>query len=118
MNNKLPTFSSVLGQDAAISWLTRAYQSDRLPHGLIFAGPPGVGKATTARALAALYLCHHPKDTTPCGQCDSCRLLAANNHPDLAIIYRQLRRIEKKDTAAKDLSIEVIRQYLLATASL
>jgi DNA polymerase III delta' subunit len=114
----LPLFQSIQGQHPAITWLTRAYQSDRLPHGLIFAGPPGVGKATTARALAALYLCHHPKDTTPCGQCDSCRLLAANNHPDFAVIYRQLRRIEKKDAAAKDLSIDVIRQYLLAPASL
>ncbi len=114
----VPTFSFILGQDAAISWLTRAYQSDRLPHGLVFAGPPGVGKATTARALAALYLCPNPTGVTPCGKCESCRLMAADNHPDFANVYRQLRRIEKKDAAAKDLSIDVIRQYLVAPANL
>lgn len=117
-NATLPTFADILGQDAAISWLTRSYQSDRLPHGLVFAGPAGVGKGMTARALAALYLCPRASGATPCGDCDSCRLMAADNHPDFASVYRQLRRIEKKDAAARDLSIDVIRQYLLAPASL
>jgi DNA polymerase-3 subunit delta' len=116
----LPLFKNIQGQQDAIHWLTRAYQSDRLSHGLIFAGPKGIGKATTATALAALFLCHHPdtKTATPCGQCDSCRLLAAGNHPDFAIVYRQLRRLEKKDAVAKDLSVDVIRQYLVAPANL
>jgi DNA polymerase III delta' subunit len=117
-NAKLPIFSDILGQDAAISWLTRSYESDRLPHGLVFAGPAGVGKGMTARALAALYLCPRASGVTPCGACDSCRLMAADNHPDFTRVYRQLRRIEKKDAAARDLSIDVIRQYLLAPASL
>ena len=113
-----PVFDSILGQSDAIAWLSSAYRSDRLPHGLIFAGPPGVGKALTARALATLYLCPSAKGVTPCGKCDSCRLVQADNHPDFSRIYRQLRRIEKKDAAARDLSIDVIRQYLLAPASL
>lgn len=114
----LPTFDSILGQSDAIAWITSAYQSDRLPHGLIFAGPPGVGKALTARALATLFLCPNAKGVTPCGKCDSCRLMEAENHPDFARVYRQLRRLEKKDAAARDLSIDVIRQYLLAPAGL
>jgi DNA polymerase-3 subunit delta' len=116
----LPTFDTILDQDKAIAWLRRAYTADRLPHGLIFAGPPGVGKGTTARALAALYLCARPNDTTPCGQCESCRLMSAEppTHPDFATVYRQLRRLEKKDAVAKDLAIDVVRQYLVAPANL
>jgi DNA polymerase III delta prime subunit len=44
--------------------------------------------------------------------------MEAENHPDFARVYRQLRRLEKKDAAARDLSIDVIRQYLLAPAGL
>jgi DNA polymerase-3 subunit delta' len=68
--------------------------------------------------LAALFLCHAPQDAEPCGRCDACRLIEAGTHPDLASVYRQLRRIEKKDAVAKDLSVDVIRQYLLGPASL
>jgi len=116
----VPLFQSILGQADAIDWLTRAYQSDRLPHGLVFAGPAGVGKGSTALALGALYLCHAPnaKTATPCGKCDSCRLLGAGNHPDFARVYRQLRRLEKKDAVARDLAVEVIRQFLVGPANL
>jgi DNA polymerase-3 subunit delta' len=116
----LPTFDSILDQEKPLAWIRRALAADRLPHGLIFAGPPGVGKGTTARALATLYLCHKPHDTTPCGQCESCRLMSAQppTHPDFATVYRQLRRLEKKDAVAKDLSIDVVRQYLIAPAGL
>jgi DNA polymerase-3 subunit delta' len=87
---------------------------------LVFAGPPGVGKGTTARALATLYLCPKARDAKPCGQCESCRLMSAEppTHPDFATVYRQLRRLEKKDAVAKDLAIDVVRQYLVAPANL
>ena len=118
----LPTFDSILGQDKPLAWIRRALAADRLPHGLIFAGPPGVGKGTTARALATLYLCHEPHDGTPCGRCESCRLMSADppTHPDFATVYRQLVRLDpkKKEAVAKDLVIDVVRQYLVAPANL
>ena len=60
------TLDNIFGQDQAVETLRRAYAADRLPHGLIFAGPAGVGKATTAAALAALFLCEKPKGDAPC----------------------------------------------------
>ena len=38
------SLNAIFGQDAAIDMIRRAYVADRLPHGLIFAGPVGVGK--------------------------------------------------------------------------
>lgn len=112
-------FSDILGQDAAIEWIKRAYASDHLPHGLIFAGPVGVGKAATARALAGLFLCERPKDAKPCGKCDSCRAFAADSHPDYHVITKELIRFHDKTGKSKgiDLSIHVLRPELIEPAS-
>jgi DNA polymerase III subunit delta' len=112
------SFEAIFGQDTAIQWLKTAYQADRLPHGLIFAGPVGVGKGTTARALAALFLCENPKDTTPCGKCGSCRVFEPGNHPDYHIISKELIRYHDRTGKSKgiDLSIHVIRPELIEPA--
>src|SRR5678815_5224104 len=106
----MPTFNDILGQDNAIETISRAYESDRLPHGVIFAGPVGVGKATTARALAALFLCEKPKGTSACGRCESCVVMESGNHPDFHVITRELIRYHDKTGKSKgiDLSINVI----------
>jgi DNA polymerase III subunit delta' len=118
----LVTFDDIQGQDKPIAWLRRAYESDRLPHGLVFAGPAGVGKGTTARALATVFLCHRPNGTNACGKCESCRVLSAElpTHPDFTVVYRQLIRLrqDKKESVAKDLSVHTIREHLLDRASL
>src|SRR5439155_6006107 len=115
---EVTTLQEILGQDAAVQTILRAYESDRLPHGLVFAGPVGVGKATGARGLAALFLCEHPKNNQPCGKCNSCALMEAQTHPDFHVVYRQLVRIEKKKSKAIDLSVDVIRNFLVEPANL
>jgi DNA polymerase-3 subunit delta' len=112
----LVSFGTIFGQAAAVETIRRAYQADRLPHGLIFAGPAGVGKGTTARALAALLLCETPNADAPCGRCESCRVFEAGNHPDYHVVYRQLIRIEKDKSKARDLPVDVIRDFLIAPA--
>src|SRR5579862_5608149 len=114
----ITTFDQIFSQDRAIEQLRQAYRSDRLPHGLIFGGPIGVGKATTAAALATLFLCEHPKKDSACGKCQSCVLMSAGNHPDFHGIYKELVRLEFKDRKAIDLSIDVIRPYLIQPAGL
>ncbi len=110
--------SDIFGQDAAIDWIRKALAADHLPHGLIFAGPVGVGKATTAQALGALFLCENPKHNKWCGQCDSCRVMAAGNHPDFHVITKELIRYHDKTGKSKgiDLSIHVVRPELIEPA--
>jgi DNA polymerase III subunit delta' len=114
----MKTLNDIFGQEAAIEWLRRAYESDRLPHGLIFAGPVGVGKATTAAALATLFLCRNPHGTQACGECDSCGVFDSGNHPDYHVITRDLIRFHDKTGKSKgiDLSIHVIRPELVDPA--
>jgi DNA polymerase-3 subunit delta' len=112
------SFDDIFSQDAAVDFLRRAYLSERLPHGLIFAGPVGVGKATTARALGALLLCEKPKDTKPCGKCASCIAFQANTHPDYHLVTKELIRYHDKTGKSKgiDLSIHVLRPELIEPA--
>jgi DNA polymerase-3 subunit delta' len=117
MPGRLITFDQILGQHSAIEAITQAYRHDRLSHGLIFAGPAGVGKATTARALAGLFLCEKPRQLAACGQCASCRVFDAGNHPDYHVIYRQLARLESEKVVAKTLNADVIRDFLIAKAA-
>ena len=59
----------------------------RLPHALLLAGPPGTGKRLFARAYAESLLCEQRgADGHACGNCPSCRLLAAGTHPDLHLL--------------------------------
>src|SRR5262245_32280083 len=110
--------SDIFGQYEAIDRLLRAWKADRLPHALIFAGPVGVGKGTTARAVAALFLCEKPEGDEPCKKCDSCRVFDSGNHPDFHVITKELIRYHDKTGKSKgiDLSINVIRPELIDPA--
>ena len=47
------------------------------PQALLFSGPRGVGKTTTAKLLAAGLNCEKGSSLSPCGTCRSCRAVAA-----------------------------------------
>ena len=113
-------FADIFGQDDAVGRLRSAWGRDHLPHGLVFAGPEGVGKGTTAEALAMLFLCEKPGDGEACGVCPSCRLFPAGTHPDYHRVYKELIRLYDKTGKSKgiDLSIEVIRNAVIAPANM
>jgi hypothetical protein len=75
--------NDIRGQRGVVLLLGRLLASGRLPHALLFEGPPGSGRRTTARAIAAAALCHAPVGGDACGACLSCRAIADHAHPDL-----------------------------------
>ncbi|MEJ2671644.1 MAG: DNA polymerase III subunit delta' [Deltaproteobacteria bacterium] len=88
-------FRDILGQDWVVSHLKAAMAAGRLPHAYLFLGPAGVGKATTARALAAALNCAAPRDDgDACGACPSCLRLLAGTHPDFLVISPEKTQIE------------------------
>jgi DNA polymerase-3 subunit delta' len=80
-------FREILGQERVVSHLKTAMAAGRLSHAYLFMGPAGVGRSTTARALAAALNCAQSReDGDACGTCPSCRRLAAGTHPDFLVI--------------------------------
>src|SRR5512143_2937843 len=76
-------FEDVVGQRLITDTLKNAIEQNRVAHGYIFSGARGVGKTTTARILAKAVNCARGPAVKPCGECDSCREIAASNSVDV-----------------------------------
>ena len=69
-------------QSAQWQRLQQQRQQEQLPHALLLAGAPGIGKRRLAQAFGAGLLCQQPVEGAACGDCKACHLLAAGTHPD------------------------------------
>lgn len=76
-------FSDVVGQAHITQTLGNALKNDRLPHALLFTGPRGTGKTSSARILAKSLRCPNSVDFVPCNHCDSCSEIANGNSVDV-----------------------------------
>jgi DNA polymerase-3 subunit delta' len=62
--------------------IAAAFASGRLAHGLLIHEDPGAGGLDFARWIAQLVNCREPT-RAPCGECQQCRWIAADQHPDV-----------------------------------
>ncbi|MFA6241710.1 MAG: DNA polymerase III subunit delta' [Candidatus Hydrogenedentales bacterium] len=92
------SFSAIRDQDVAIRLLQNMVREKRIPNGLLFLGPGGVGKAMAAMELAKAINCA-VGGPEPCDECLSCRKIAHGNHPDIKAVTpaTKNREILKKD---------------------
>ena len=86
----------IYGHDEIVERFRQTLETGRLASTYLFVGPPGVGKRRFALELAHALLCTESPDASlePCGRCESCRLFASGNHPDLDVVARQPDRSE------------------------
>ena len=79
------SFQSIRDQDVPVRLLRNMLARDRVPNGLLFWGPGGVGKRLVAQEMAKAIHCAQG-DADACDRCLSCRKVANGNHPDVTTI--------------------------------
>lgn len=120
-------------QGNAHSMIQRAVQRERIAHAYIFHGPDGVGKELLASGFAQLMLCSQPVEKSidekevdvmgieslrvGCSECEDCRAVFAQSHPDMHLITRQLIRKHPDPIVRKrkglDIGVDVLRHFLI-----
>jgi DNA polymerase-3 subunit delta' len=96
------------------AWFTRpvaeinaALGAQRLAHGLLVHEDPGAGGLELGRWIAQRVNCTAKPEPAPCGECQSCQWIAADQHPDVTRLSPQEDSEYIKIEAVRDLTSEL-----------
>jgi DNA polymerase-3 subunit delta' len=97
-------------QDDVIQELCGLKQKGQLPHAVLIGLQTGVNSRSFGWQLVTALLCQISDAQGPCGQCDHCHLMQANNYPDFT--FTTLLPNERTGKISKDIKVEQIRRLI------
>jgi DNA polymerase-3 subunit gamma/tau len=78
------SFDEVVGQQHVVRTLRNAVEQGKVHHAYLFVGSRGTGKTSMAKILARSLNCERGGPTiTPCGECESCVMIAGGTSIDV-----------------------------------
>lgn len=80
-------FKDITGQEELKQHLVRSIDTGRISHAQLFTGAAGAGSLPLAIAYVQYLNCPNRHDGDSCGECPSCRKIAALAHPDLHFVF-------------------------------
>lgn len=80
-------FADITGQTELKEHLVRSIDSGRISHAQLFTGAAGAGTLPLAIAYVQYLNCTNRHNGDSCGECPSCRKIAALAHPDLHFVF-------------------------------
>ena len=92
-------FEGLLGNERLKENLRQSLSKGHASHFYLISGPAGSGKHTLARLLSAALMC--TGNQRPCLQCNSCRKVLENIHPDYITVT---------DPEHKHVAVKIVRQ--------
>ncbi len=98
-------FSRIYGHDLVKEQLLTALQKNRIPSAYLFLGADGIGKSSLVREFAQMMNC---RTQNSCLQCDNCRMMGNDLHPDFLLIEPsgQFIRIKQIQELIEKLSLK------------
>jgi len=86
--------------------INAALAAERLAHGLLIHEDPGAGGLELARWIAQRVNCREPA-RAPCGECQECRWIAADQHPDVTRLSPEGESTQILIQSVRDLSTDL-----------
>lgn len=77
------TFDEVIAQNHIVETLRHQVQNGTISHAYLFCGTRGTGKTSCAKIFAKAVNCLHPKNGSPCGECEVCKKIDSNGNFDI-----------------------------------